>query len=96
MSAIGKGDWVQCVDAAPDAGAIWDHADEIVESRVYVVDDAFVDDEGFSVITLLGRYRDIAESIAGFRLGYSVDRFRPLGGNAKTLTAPPARVTEDA
>jgi hypothetical protein len=97
MSAIGKGDWVQCIDASPD---YWGDPVSLVVSAVYCVRAiqpyecdrvAPPGHEGLPSILLVGVFEG-PDGDDGFR----PDRFRPLGGNAKTLTAPPQRVTEDA
>jgi hypothetical protein len=91
MSAIGKGDWVQCVDPdylLPDRSGV-------VFGGVYCVDDL--------VPASLPCFT--CEAMEGFELVgvprspgtcWCAHQFRPLGGNSKARTAPSQRVRENA
>lgn len=96
-SAIGKGDWVQCTDASSDFGRLFDGG-FLIRGHVYCVEDVTVvrSDDGTlrDGVRLIGQ--PILHGMSGRRGAYGLWRFTPLGGNAKTLTAPPQRVTEDA
>lgn len=93
MAAVGKGDWVQCV--CP--GRTGRHG--VRHGGVYYVErlrppvanaepcpDCGNDGYGLEFVGVL-EDDDASWCPCGFR---------PLGGNAKTLTDPAARVTEDA
>lgn len=79
MSAIGPGDWVECINASPKPGTRkvdW-RGPTIEVGKLYRVTAAFVDGTGAPVI-LVGWERVKATRENGFRCGYHVDRFRPV------------------
>lgn len=80
MSAIGPGDWVECVDVTSDVagtGHDWQGERVPVEGQIYQVSDAWVDCDGYSVI-LVGWERDRAARDWGRRCGFAIERFRPI------------------
>jgi hypothetical protein len=93
MSAIGKGDWVQCIDPACDGGA---DADGILCGNVYVVAYLTPDDLCEKCGDAGPGFEVVGTPPSDDGSSWCACQFRPLGGNAKTLTAPPARLTEDA
>lgn len=76
MSAIGPGDWVECIDASPsEEGRHFCEADQLVLGTVYCVSAAWVWRDSTPVI-LVGRERSEASEYWGVRCGYGVRRFR--------------------
>lgn len=92
MSAIGKGDWVQCIHDGNigNPGEGWYPEEAIVAGRVYVVADCFTGPQNVPCVDLVGRSRHRSSEDYGERVGYAVRRFKPLGGNslAQTRKAP--------
>ena len=88
MSAIGKGDWLQCINPACDG----EHG--VRNGSVYCVEELV----GGGVCDVCGDLGPGLELVGVRRCDSSWCRcyFRPLGGNYKKLTAPPQRVREDA
>lgn len=92
MSAIGPGDWVECIDASTRGASIWEPGGEIVVGQAYQVSDVFEGWNGAPNLALVGRDRGIAERFHGCRLGYAPDRFRsiyrPKSDFIESLKAP--------
>ena len=80
MSAIGPGDWVECVDMVSDFSGgceVWLDDALPIEGQIYQVSDAWIDDDGYSVI-LVGWEREKARLDWGRRCGFAIERFRPI------------------
>lgn len=95
MSAIGKGDWVECIHAQPGVrGGVLRHG------AVYCVD-AVIEGVGSCThtaaigITLTDPETKSWAPITGAEDAWSLDRFRPLR-KPDPIAAPPARVAEAA
>ena len=93
MAAIGKGDWVQALMDGIEC--------PVREGQVFCIEAVFPEGGCLRCGQCLGLH------LYGVPTPYDLGLldcpnewpscvFKPLGGNAKTLTAPPARVTEDA
>lgn len=76
MTAIGPGDWVECVDADFGVG-VWADRRRIFKGMLYQVSDAWIDFDNEPVI-LVGWEREVATREFGARAGYWVRRFRPI------------------
>lgn len=100
MSAIGPGDWVICVSVTAWPGYSWAPGDHLTEGALYQVADCWVDDDGYPVLSIIGRERVHASRDLGFRAGFCVKRFRPAFGPKQSLieqlSAPAPSVMEPA
>lgn len=80
MSAIGKGDWVQCVDASPD---LWgeDHVRLQLDGIYFVTDvgDAYLPDGSVDSGVRLDRDNPSEHDSL-----WNINRFRPMGGSGRT------------
>lgn len=90
-AAIGKGDWVRCVDARNEIGGPLFDGGFLKDGHVYCVEETSTatlnGQTGMPSLRLVGQ--PDKHGTTGRRGSYGVWRFKPLGGNAKTLTAPP-------
>lgn len=80
MSAIGPGDWVECVDMRSPGrvGFRWLRGERVPqEGSVYRVSDLWTDSNG-EVVILVGWERVGASLEHGRRVGFRANRFRPI------------------
>lgn len=78
MSAIGPGDWVECVNTIPEHGCFWGVDDRLARGALYQVLDAFMDRDSDSVLSLVGHRRSAAAVAQNGHHGYLASRFRPI------------------
>lgn len=91
MSAIGRGDWVQCIDASP--GEKTGHQCPLRLGDVYCVEAIVTSRSAITGELFPGQlllHGELARGPGGRRLAYDPNRFKPLGGNS--MTAPPQEV----
>ncbi len=97
MAALGKGDWVQCIDAGPNSRG---EQGPLESGGVYcvrkIVPAQRRDGAWRPGLLLVGIDFRIRRAGRLCEQAFSPARFRPLGGNTKTITAPPIRQTQDA
>lgn len=79
MSAIGPGDFVECVDATSGPGA-WMPGEAPVVGAIYTVERVFVNGWGIESLHLreLKRHPGSVAFWGGGPLGYNIKRFRPI------------------
>jgi len=101
VSAIGPGDWVECVDNSCGQLEAWSAGERLEKGAVYQIGDCWVDTHTLKeVVSIVGRERVAGSRRKGRRLGYSINRFRPIyrpkADLIESLKAPPVRVGEFA
>lgn len=100
MGEIGKGDWVECVDASCRGYGDWEPGAQPVEGALYTVEDVFDGLDGPTIDLREIKRGPLALMFWGRRVGYGVDRFRPIyrpkSELIESLKAPPQRVSEHA
>lgn len=97
MADIGKGDWVICINAnGPVFGSgmgQWLPEERLTQGAIYQIADCFTDQWGLPAVDLVGKIRRRSSTLLGRRVGYAVERFRPLLGGpdqelSETLLEP--------
>lgn len=82
MNAVGKGDWVQCVDDSPCFDGEEYPRPHIRKDGCYCVERAFLLDTPWGMSEVFYLMGLEAPDPDGDRAAFSVYRFKPLGGNA--------------
>ena len=82
MTAIGKGDFVECIDSSGN----WPPGEALHEGSLYVVNEVGLDPiDDVTILFLEGMERRIATAFWGYRVGYGLERFRPISGGERGM-----------